>query len=173
MTTTITERPSIFGLTAAERRAAYDEASERAMEAARAAALAYKSKHAPDPLAQQYRLWNTMGMVCVLVVKHRDKPASIEISRDGSYYPHTYLPTSKMIVQPESVDQFVLAVVPKWLAQRAELMGITLPLSPARPWTDEQRAAWERLGRLRSSINTRIYSARKRIASNFTRNQVA
>lgn len=131
-----------------------------------------QNKNPDARTAVHYRTWQTMGLVCVLVVKHRDKIASIECSRDGSYYPHIYLPTSKIVPQPEATDEFILACVPKWLAQRAELLGITLPLSPARHWTDEQHATWERLGRLRTSINTRIYFAHRR-RSNFKRSEVA
>lgn len=147
-----------FDLPESERRALCDRADAAAMEVGMQAAAEYKARK-PDPRAQQYRIWRTMDMGCVLVVKHRDKTNSIEISRDGSYYPHTYLPTSKIIVQPESTKEFILAVVPKWLAHRAELSGVTLPLSPARPWLDEQRETWRRLDNLRMSINTRIRNA--------------
>ncbi len=165
--------PSIHALTPEQRREAYDDAMERVAEESRQMASEVKARK-PDPRSiHDYRGYNTMGLVCVLVVKHRTKPFSWEISRDGSYYPHTYLPFKPSIKQPESTQDFLLVVVPKWLAARAEIVGITLPLSPARPWTDEQRETWERLKRLRSIINTNIYFSKKRPASVLTRSAVA
>jgi hypothetical protein len=164
---------SIFALSPEDRRAEYAAAGERAMEAARDAAAEHKARK-PDPRSiHDYRGYHTIGLVCVLVVKHRDKPASIECSRDGSAYPHIYLPTSKSIMQPETTDDFALICVPKWLAQKAELVGVTLPLSAARPWTDEQRKTWERLKQIHSTINTNIYFAKKRPASVLSRSAVA
>ena len=168
-----TTRPSILSLPTAERRAEYDDAMARVKVAASEVARQHKARK-PDPRSlHDYRGFHAMGMVCVLVVKHRDKPASAECSRDGSYYPHLYLPTSKSIVQPESTEDFLLVCVPKWLAQKAEIVGVTLPLSHARPWTDEQRETWRRLTRLRSTINTNIHFAKKRRASVLSRSATA
>ena len=141
------------------------ERIERAKEAVRAwaADVAANAKPKPDPRTPlNYRAWHTCRSVCVLVVKHRDKPASIECSRDGSYYPHLYLPSSKIEIQPESTAEFVLAIMPKWLAQKSELIGMTLPLTVARVWADAQADQWEALRKLRLTINNKIYFAKKR-----------
>jgi hypothetical protein len=165
--------PSIHSLPPDERRAEYAAASDRAMEAAMDAAREYKARK-PDPRSvHDYRGWHTMGLVCVLVVQHQPKPASIECSRDGGHYTHLYLPFSKIILQPETTDDFALVVIPKWLAQKANLMGVTPALSDARPWTDVQQKTWDGLGRLRSTINTKIYYANRRPASVLSRSAVA
>jgi hypothetical protein len=177
--------PSVFSLPPAERRQAYDAAHERAMEAAHEAAVASKARNKPDPHAGDYLAWRTMGMVCVLVVKHRDKPASFECSRDGGPYRHLYLPFSQLVPLPESDGEFLLALLPRPWVNRIEkkdfagaqplreLFGVTLPLSAAQPWTDEQCATWERLGNRRLSINSRIQSAKARSISNISRTNAA
>lgn len=154
--------PSIFSLPPEEKRKAYDEALERCDAEQRRASAEYKARKAapPDPRADNYLTWKDQRKVCVLVVKHQPKPASIECSRDGSYYPPIYLANSESEPQPESTSDFVLTIVPKWLAKKTDLAGIVLPLSRARPWTDEQAATWARLDRIRDSINRRIQTAR-------------
>jgi hypothetical protein len=186
--------PHIFSLPPEERRAAYAEAMERVDEARREATAEYKARKtaAPDPRRDHYLTWKMQGMVCVLVVKHRDAPASFAVTRDGSSYANVFLPFKRTQVLPESGGEFLLALFPRsfvtWMetkdagkdyaaAQRyRELFGVTLPLSAARPWTDAQIATWKRLDKLRDSINWRIQTARtapRRRTSNFTRNDVA
>jgi hypothetical protein len=165
--------PHVFSLPPEERRKVYADAADRAMEAAHEAAAEHKARKIDPRSIHDYRAWHTMRMVCVLVVKHRDRAASIEVSRDGGAFPHIYLPTSKMIRQPESTEDFVLAVIPKWLAQKAELQGVAPELCAGRPWTDEQRAAWKSLSNTRLSINTKIYFAKKRPSSSISRGNAA
>lgn len=165
--------PHIHALPPADRRVAYDMAMQRVMDAVHEASAAHKARR-PDPRSiHHYRIWRTMGLVCVLVVKHQPKPASIECSHDGGTYPRIYLPTSKSIIQPETTGEFALICLPKWLAQKAGLMGVTPELCADQPWTDEQRETWSALQRLRLSINTKIYSANKRSASVLSRSAVA
>ena len=57
-------------------------------------------------------------------------------------------------------DDFLIVCMPKWLAKNAELLGMTPEL--VGDWTDAQRATWETLGRLASSINCRIANAKRR-----------
>lgn len=163
----------IFALSPDHRRAVYDEAAERVADEARDIVAETKARKSDPRSIHDYRAYNTMGLVCVLVVKHRKKPSSLECSRDGSAYPHIYLPTSKSIVEPETTDDFALISVPKWLAQKAELIGVTLSLSSARPWTDSQRETWKSLSNLRMGINSKIHFAKRRAASNISRGNAA
>ena len=152
--------PSIFALSPDERREAYDDAMERVTEASREIVAETKARK-PDPRSiHDYRGYNTMGMVCVLLTRRSPKPASFDCSRNGAAYPRIYLPFSKCIEQPESTDDFLIVCMPKWLAKNAELLGVTPEL--VGDWTDAQRALWESLGRLALSINTRIVNAKRR-----------
>ena len=171
--------PRIFDLPPDERRAAYDAAAARVAEASREASASFKARE-PDPRSvHDYRIYNTMRMVCILVVKHRDRVNSIEVSRDGGGAPHAFIDPKKMIVQPESEGEFVLALVGRGLSQwiyekqRVNLLAITPPLADGIEWTDEQRKTWTRLETLRSSINSKIYFAKKRPASVLSRSAVA
>lgn len=129
-----------------------------------------------DPRADNYLTWKSERKFCVLVVRHRPRPKSFAVTRDGSGHPNIFLPFSRTDELTESDADFLLAVFAlpfvEWMetkdggkdyvaAQRyRELFGVTLPLSAARPWTAEQIATWERLDKLRSSINWRIQAAR-------------
>src|SRR4051794_7819105 len=107
MTTTATR---FFDLPEAERRALCDRADAAALEVGMQAAAEYKARK-PDPHTQQYPIWQTMKMGCVLVVKHRDAAASFEVSRDGGAGPHIYMPKSQTITLPESDGDFMLALL--------------------------------------------------------------
>lgn len=144
-----------------------DAAHERVREESARIVAEHKARK-PDPHANDYPAWRTMGLACILVVKHRDTAGAYEISRDGGTLPHIYLPKSKTIALPESDGEFLLAVFPrsfvKWLMTKdaeagrrfRELLGVTFPLSPTRPWTTEQCETWTHLDNRRMSINTRI-----------------
>lgn len=174
----------IYELPPAERQAAFDAAAQRAMDAAHEASVAHKARK-PDPYANEYLYWKKERLACVLVVRHCDKPASYEISRDGGGYHHLYLPFSRTRKLSESNDDFLMALIPRrWVemiekrefesGQRLrELFGITLPLSAARPWTEAQCETWKQLSNRRMSINSRIASARPRSVSNISRTNAA
>lgn len=180
------QRPSIFSLSPAEKRIAYDEAYARVVEAASEAARQHKARK-PDPYANEYYFWKRARYACVLVVKHAVKPASFEISRDGGSYHHIYLPFSQIgKTLAESDGDFLMALVSRrWVdfivakdfekgSRLRELLGITLPLSHATHWTEEQCATWDRLSKRRVSINTRIQSAKMRGRySNISRSDAA
>jgi hypothetical protein len=164
--------PKIHELPDDERRAAYDAAFERAMDAARTASAAHKARK-PDPRSiSDYRAWRTMKMVCVLLVKHQDRAASIECSTDGSSA-RIYIPTKQHILLPESVAEFALMLLPKWLAENRKLMGVTAELSPDRTWTSADIEQWRELSRQRMSINTKIHYANRRAPSNISRSNAA
>lgn len=128
----------------------------------------------PDPRSiADYTAWRTMGLVCVQVMKHSDRAASIECSRDGDAAGRIFLPTSKSIVQSDSVGDFLLICVPKWLAVKTELIGVTPDLSEARVWTKADVAAWNSLRNTRMSINTRIQRKHHKSTSNISRSNAA
>lgn len=153
-----------------ENRARGDAAEARLRETVREIAAAAKATK-PDPRGVlTYRTYQTMGLVCVLVVRHRDGQASFHCSKSGNDLRFN-LAFSKCIREPESTDDFLLICIPKWIAQDRGLMGVTPPLDGE--WTDEQRAIWGRLTRARGTINTRIHYANRLRASNFRRSEVA
>src|SRR6266536_1883139 len=121
-------------LTRAEK---FDAALGMVREALSEAAVDHRSRKADPRSVLDYRAWRTMGLVCVLVVKHQDKPSSIECSLDGDSRPRLYIPNSKRIALPESTDDFALTLLPKWLCEKSGLMGVTPDL--VGEWTDEQR----------------------------------
>lgn len=176
-----TTLPRIQDLPPEERREALEDAADRAMDAAIESAAAHNARK-PDPRSiLDYRAYHTMRLVCVLVVKHRDKAASIECSRDGAW-PHIYLPTKKLMVQPESEGDFILALMPKsflvWLAKQDDapsvartLLGVTPELAGEQ--TAARRETWKRLERVRSSINSKIYYAKRRSTSVISRGNAA
>lgn len=174
--TTATASPHIFSLSPEERCAEYDAASERAMAAALEIAAEHNARK-PDPHAGEYLSWRVMGMVCILVVKHRDLSASFEISRDGAGA-RIYMPKSKVMPLVESDGDFMLALLPrsfvKWIgikdpsagARFRELFGVTMPLAADRVWTDAECETWTRLDRRRSTINVKIQTAKHRTKYN-------
>jgi hypothetical protein len=168
---TTTTLPRIHDLAADQRQAHYDAAQERVRAASREIVAATKARK-PDPRsAQDYRGYNTMRLVCVLVATNgRPSTASIGCTRDGTG-PRIFLPISRLIAQPESTEEFLLAVIPKWLAEKTGLMGVTSDL--VGDWTDAQRETWRVLRDARMSINSKIYSAKKRPASVLSRSAVA
>lgn len=160
MTTTLT-RP--------ERSAAYNAAVDRVAAVSREMVAEVKARK-PDPRSiHDYRSYLTMGLVCVLVVKHRDREASIECSINGNSSVHIFLPTKLCIVQPDGVGEFLLICVPKWLAQRAGLAGVTRDLTDARAWTKTDLEAWETLRKIRLGVNSKIYNANRRTSSNISK----
>ncbi len=165
-------RPSIFSLKPDERRAEYAAAGERAMAAARTMAAEHNARK-PDAYEGEYLAWRALGLVCILVVKHRDASASFEISRDGAGA-RIYLPKSKTITLAESDGDFLLALIPrsfvKWICIKdpaaggrfRELFGVTLPLAADRAWTSAECETWTRLDRRRTTINVKIQTAKNR-----------
>lgn len=175
MTTATAHRTRIFDLPPEERREAYDDAMARVTEAQREASRDFKARKVDPRSLHDYRGYNTMRMDCVLVVRtSRPFPNSVQCTRNGAG-PAFYIPNSKKIAQPESTDDFLLCVIPKWLADKAHLnlQGVTPELCAERPWTDAQRELWGRLKQLRSTINTNIYFAKRRPASVLSRSAVA
>lgn len=157
-----------FDLNAEERRLHVDHANDAVREVMLQAIAEGKAKK-PDPRsAGDYRGLKTMGHVAIIVVKHADKPASIEVSRDGGERGHLYLPAKSIVVQPESGAELLLITIPRWLATRIReekhinLFGVAPALSDLRVWTKADLATWTALERLASHINCKISSANRR-----------
>jgi hypothetical protein len=132
----------------------------------------------PDPRSPlTYKTYRTMGMVAVVVVKHFDRGATLQISRDGNARgKHAFPRSAWLTVQPESVGPLTLALISKrnlaWILdkQGVNLAGVVPDL--VGDWSDEDRKTWSDLRQAASHINVRIRAAGKR-HSILTRNQAA
>jgi hypothetical protein len=105
-----------------------------------------------------YRSYQANDFVCVLAVKQPDarvEPATIRVGRDLSSAPQ-FLGPKNSIVQPESEGSFVLAVMPHWIVRKALLPTYPFALNEDEPWTENERALWDRLRNVCISVNTRI-----------------
>lgn len=130
-----------------------------------------------DPRSRMtYQSWRSARMFCTLVVKLAEpspEDRSLRCSMNGDPLRWFTLPLKKhpIIIQPESKDPFVLAVVERWLAKPfdpkriTELADVIPDLCDSVEWTDEQKADWNRLRRKASVINTRIRSGGPRRTS--------
>lgn len=112
-----------------------------------------------------YRSYRSCGYVCTLVIKQPDaryKPNTIRVGRSLTSDPQ-FLGPKNSIVLDESEGRFVLAVMPKWLTDRAAFRTYPLALDETDPdFTDEERATWERLRQVCYSVNSRIRTAGRR-----------
>lgn len=109
-----------------------------------------------------YRSFQNMGWVCVLVIKQPDYRQNAVTLRVGKTLssPPQFLGPRNSIVQPESEGRFALAIVPKWLSGVAGFSSYPMPLDESDPeWTDDERATWDRLRSACFCINARIRSA--------------
>jgi len=112
-----------------------------------------------------YRIYRTMGVAAVPVVRMRAEPTvkgDLYLSRDGSTSKRFFLAPKRMIDQPESRGDLILTLLPKWLCSRiakrfpgVNLLGVT-PDLVGENWTDDDRKKWESLANRARSINTRI-----------------
>lgn len=140
-------------------------------------------KRAEDPRSLiTYRSYQTAHMFCTLVVKLAEPPIGargLKCSMNGDHTKFFTLPLRQIVIEPESVNSFVLAVVPKWLARPAnpkritELARVIPDLCDSIEWSEEQRADWKRLRRKADSINIRIRNAGQRSKPQATRSYVA
>lgn len=167
----MTASTHIFALSPDDRRAAYDEAAERVADEARDIVAETKARKSDPRSIHDYRAYNTMGLVCVLVVRSATPfPASFECTRAGAA-PRFFLPKSEIFVMAEATPEFLLAVAPKWLAEKLGLLGVAQDL--VGDWTDAQRETWKSLSNLRMGINSKIHFAKRRAASNISRGNAA
>lgn len=155
-----------------EGRAAIGAPSQAAADRARAALLLapFRKRLVPekrdDPRTDfDYRSYQTMKFVCVIVIKlpdDRQNPPSLKVGRIGVPSEPHYLGSKNSILMPESEGRFVLALIPDWLQQRTKLPTYGLALDEGPEFTDEEREIWERLRKVCSSINSRIRNANRR-----------
>lgn len=160
----------LMKLPPAERQAAVEAALEAVRQESKRITAREKAK-TPDPRTDlQYKTWRTMKLFAVPVVRHSDRLASIEVSRDGDAAgKHAFIPLrSAPIVLPESRDPLQLVLVSKPIAKWiAEKQGVSLSAAPADlvgDWSDDDRELWARLRALATHINVNIHrggSARK------------
>lgn len=112
-----------------------------------------------------YRNYRTMGVAAVPIVRMRAEPTvrgDVYASRDGSTRKRFFIDPKRMIDQPESGDNLILTLLPKWLCSSiskrfpgVNLLGVT-PELVGDNWTDGDRKKWESLTNRARSINTRI-----------------
>jgi len=168
----------IHRLPADERRRRLDDALGAVMDESKRIVRESKARR-PDPRsAADYVSYRTMKMMAAAVVKHGDRPASIEVSRDGGNGRRAFINPARVILQPESTDRLWLIVVSRSLAawinekQGVNLSAVPVELAASGEFTDEERKIWKTLNALAFSINSRIWTAGRRRPL-LTRNQAA
>lgn len=152
----------LMKLPPAERQAAVGGALEAVRENA-AELAAFEKAKTPDPRTDlQYKTWRTMKLFAVPVVRHSDRLASIEVSRDGDATgKHAFIPLrSAPIVLPESRDPLQLVLVgkpiAKWIAEKQGVSLAGVPTDLVGDWSDDDREQWARLRALAGHININI-----------------
>lgn len=152
----------LMKLPPAERQAAVEAALEAVREKSAEIARINKAK-TPDPRTDlQYKTWRTMKLFAVPVVRHSDRLASIEVSRDGDPTgKHAFIPLrSAPIVLPESRDPLQLVLVgkpiAKWMAEKQGVSLFGVPPELVGDWSDNDREVWMRFRALASHININI-----------------
>lgn len=107
-----------------------------------------------------YRSYRSMGYVCTLVVRQPDtrcNPATVRVGKTLKSEPQFLGPRNSIVLPECDGTPFVLALMPKWLLDRA--MFPTCPFAldeDDASWSADDRATWERLRHLCMSVNTRI-----------------
>lgn len=119
-----------------------------------------------DPITDMnYRILRTMKMAAVVFVRMSpDLTANGKVfaSRDGSLSKKFYFDPGKMIEQPETRDNLVLALLSRgtcrWITDTfagTNMFGCTQPLVGDQ-WTERDLKTWASLDRRAGSINVRI-----------------
>jgi hypothetical protein len=163
---------------------AMSEREERRAETQRICAeilktMALEPPKQKDPRTDfDYRSYKTMGYVCTLVFRQRDdRPVktTVRVGRTLKSDPQ-FLGPRNSIIQPESTDKFVLAVVPEWMTRPIKKPGCVfappifttypLPIDETDPnFTYGDRAEWKHLSDVCFSINSRIQRANAKVAA--------
>jgi hypothetical protein len=132
---------------------------------ARFVAACRRTKQAPrrdeDPRTDfDYRSYQSMGYVCTLVVRQpdsRSNPSTVRVGRALTSDPQFLGPRNSIVLPECEGTPFVLALMPKWLLDRALLSTCPFPLDDEdASWSADDRATWDRLRNLCMSVNTRI-----------------
>lgn len=168
---------ALRGTSRDELRALTDAAGEAVMAKSREM-IAEDRARKPDPRSPlTYKTYRTMGMVAVVVVRHADRGATLQVSRNGDAKgKHAFPRAAWLTIQPESAGPFLLALVSKrnlaWILEKQEVnLGGVVP-ELVGDWSDEDRKTWSDLKHAADHINVRIRAAGKR-SSIMTRNQAA
>ncbi|MCK1541416.1 hypothetical protein IVB12_05345 [Bradyrhizobium sp. 179] len=107
-----------------------------------------------------YRSYRSMDYVCTLVVRQPDgraNPSTVRIGKSLSSDPQFLGPRNAIILPECQGTPFVLALMPKWLLDRALFPTCPFPLDEEdAAWSAEDRAIWDRLRNVCMSVNTRI-----------------
>jgi hypothetical protein len=107
-----------------------------------------------------YRSYRSMGYVCTLVVRQpdsRSNPSTIRVGRSLTSDPQFLGPRNSIVLPECEGTRFVLAVMPKWLLDRAMLPTCPFPLDDEdASWSADDRATWDRLRNVCMSVNIRI-----------------
>jgi hypothetical protein len=107
-----------------------------------------------------YRSYRSMGYVCTLVVRQPDGRASQPTVRVGKALgsdPQFLGPRNAIILPECEGTPFVLALMPKWLLDRAGFPTCPFPLDDEdASWSADDRAVWDRLRQVCMSVNIRI-----------------
>lgn len=107
-----------------------------------------------------YRSYQSMGFVCTLVVRQPDaryKPTTVRVGRSLTSDPQFLGPRNSIRLPECEGTPFVLAVMPKWLLDRAQFPTCPFPLDEDdASWSADDRATWDRLRQVCMSVNIRI-----------------
>lgn len=112
-----------------------------------------------------YRSYKAMGYVCTLAVRQpdaREKPATLRVGRTLQSDPQFLGPRNAIILPESEGTRFALAVMPKWLIERAGFSTWPMALPDDEPWTEDERATWDRLRQVCHSVNSRIRTGGRR-----------
>jgi hypothetical protein len=155
------ERPIITDMG----RRAIGAPSQAHADHARLVALCSRKKPAPrrdaDPRTDfDYRSYRSMGYVCTLVVRQPDgryNPSTVRVGRSLTSDPQFLGPRNSIALPESEGTPFVLALMPKWLLDRAMFPTCPFPLDDEdASWSADDRATWDRLRNVCMSVNTRI-----------------
>ncbi|WP_458760515.1 hypothetical protein ACSVBT_06905 [Afipia sp. TerB] len=147
-----------------------EEFSERSDRAWAAAFAQLKAKaDAPhrgiECSREELHRWNRSDARCAVVVRH-DHPSrlSVKVSAAGDDSKAQFLPLSQINQRPQTTGRFLVAVMPKWLRLKPDILPLIAP-SPdlvGDDWTQGDRREWRELIELRDRINWEIFRVSRR-----------
>ncbi|WP_156456946.1 hypothetical protein [Bradyrhizobium sp. CCH5-F6] len=107
-----------------------------------------------------YRSYQAMGYVCTLVVRQPDgryNPTTVRVGKTLTSDPQFLGPRNAIILPECEGTPFVLALMPKWLLDRAGFPTCPFPLDDEdASWSADDRATWDRLRQVCMSVSIRI-----------------
>jgi hypothetical protein len=91
------------------------------------------------------------NMTCLVLIKHYETPKALLVSDDGDEARAVWLPRSMLILEPGDRGEFIVATLPKLIAERKRLT----------PRAIDHRSEWGEL-RLRLLVEAQSLAARNR-----------